>query len=275
VKKTYKPFVIFAAAITASGLAGCSTLQGTDGATAGSPLCALLGAAVGGGGAAAVASGAGPIGAGVAIGALLGSLACPKTQPVAIAAAPTAPIPPVAVAPAAPVLDSDGDGVIDSADLCPNTPAGTAVDSNGCPAILLTLTGVNFKFDSSAIEPASEQLLNQAVDALNSASAVQVRVVGHTDSIGTDEYNVHLSDRRAKAVVDYLVDHGIAASRLQAEGRGEREPVQSNQTAEGRFQNRRVEFHVSGKDAAARDAAPALETSGAKWKHLDSPASKN
>jgi OOP family OmpA-OmpF porin len=275
VKKTYRPFVILAAAITASGLAGCSTLPGANGSTAASPLCALVGAAVGGGGAAAIASGAGPIGAGVAIGALLGSLACPKAPPVAVAAAPVAPPPPVAVAPVAPVLDSDGDGVSDGADLCPNTPAGTAVDSNGCPAILLTLTGVNFKFDSSDIAPASAQLLNQAVDALNSASAVQVRVVGHTDSVGTDEYNVHLSDRRAKAVVDYLVNHGIAASRLQAEGRGEREPVQSNDTAEGRFQNRRVELHVVGNDAAAREAAPTPETSSATWKRLDSPVSKN
>ncbi len=248
-KKFNRPFVIVAAAITASSLAGCSTLPGASGTNT-NPLCTLAGAAVGGGGAAAIASGAGPIGAGVAIGALLGSIACSRTQPVPVAAAPAPPSPPVAVAPA-PVMDSDGDGVIDSMDLCPNTPAGTKVDANGCPAILLTLTGVNFRFDSSAIEASSVQLLNQAVDALKEAGAVQVRVVGHTDSIGTDEYNVHLSDRRARAVVDYLVEHGIAASRLQAEGRGEREPVQSNQTAEGRMQNRRVELHVVGQAPAA------------------------
>ncbi len=246
-KKFNRPFVIVAAAITASSLAGCSTLPGTN-----NPLCTLAGAAVGGGGAAAIASGAGPIGAGVAIGALLGSLACNRAQPEPVAVAQAAPTPPVVVAPApAPVMDSDGDGVIDSMDLCPDTPAGTKVDANGCPAILLTLTGVNFRFDSSAIEASSVQLLNQAVDALKEAGAVQVRVVGHTDSIGTDEYNVHLSDRRARAVVDYLVEHGIAASRLQAEGRGEREPVQSNQTAEGRMQNRRVELHVVGQAPAA------------------------
>ena len=271
-KKLNSPFVIVAAAITASGLAGCSTVPGANGGST-NPLCILAGAAAGGGGAAAIASGAGPIGAGVAIGALLGSIACPKQHPPVVAAAPTPPAPPVAVAPAAPVMDSDGDGVIDSADLCPNTPAGTKVDANGCPAILLTLTGVNFKFDSSAIEPSSVQLLDQAVEALKSASAVQVRVVGHTDSIGTEDYNVHLSDRRAKAVVDYLVANGIPASRLQAEGRGEREPVQSNRTPEGRFQNRRVELHVVGQEGALPQGAPAPGASTEQWKRLDSPVS--
>ena len=160
-------------------------------------------------------------------------------------------------------LDSDGDGVMDGADLCPGTPAGTKVDANGCPAILLTLTGVNFKFDSSAIDPTSDQILAQAVTALDSAPAVRVVVVGHADSIGTDAYNLRLSNQRANAVREYLVAHGIAGSRLTAEGRGEREPVQSNDTAAGRFENRRVELRVVGgtqADAQAPQAASEMSS---------------
>ena len=238
-------------AVLSTALSACSTVPGKDGSHT-NPLCTLAGAAVGGGGAAAIASAAGPIGAGVLIGAVLGSLACnegpPAATPVAVAATP----PPVMPAPVVAELDSDGDGVLDGADLCPGTPPGTKVDANGCPPILLTLTGVNFKFDSSAIEPASEPILAQAIASLEAAKAVQVTVVGHTDSVGTEEYNVHLSDRRANAVVEYLVGHGIAGSRLSAEGRGEREPVQPNTTAAGRFENRRVELHVVG--AAVGDA---------------------
>jgi OOP family OmpA-OmpF porin len=240
-------------ALLSTTLSACSTLPGKDGSHT-NPLCTLAGAAVGGGGAAAIASAAGPIGAGVLIGAMLGSLACnesaPAATPVAVAAIP----PPAAPAPVVAELDSDGDGVMDGADLCPGTPPGTKVDANGCPPILLTLTGVNFKFDSSAIEPASEPILAQAVSALEAAKAVQVTVVGHTDSVGTEDYNAHLAERRANAVVEYLVAHGVAGNRLSAEGRGEREPVQSNDTAAGRYENRRVELHVVG--AAAGNGTP-------------------
>jgi OmpA-OmpF porin, OOP family len=232
-------------AVLSAALSACSTVPGKDGSHT-NPLCMFAGAAVGGGGAAAIAAAAGPIGAGVLIGAVLGSLACtegaPVVTPVAVAATP----PPAVPVPVVAERDSDGDGVMDGVDLCPGTPPGTKVDANGCPPILLTLTGVHFKFDSSAIEPASEPILGQAVAALAAAPAVQVTVVGHTDSVGTDDYNVQLSDRRAKAVVEYLVGQGVAAHRLSAEGRGEREPVQSNDTVAGRYENRRVELHTSG-----------------------------
>jgi OOP family OmpA-OmpF porin len=208
------------------------------------PFCTLAGAIVGGGGAAAVALAAGPIGAGVAIGAALGTLAChqgpPAPQPVAAAPPPAPPPPPP------PEPDSDGDGVVDRLDRCPGTPRGTKVDAHGCPDVLMVLTGVNFKFDSSQIEPASAQILDQAVNELRKASSVNVRIVGHTDSIGSDDYNMKLSHRRADAVRNYLVNHGISASRLTTEGRGESQPVASNDTDAGRFQNRRVELHVAG-----------------------------
>lgn len=197
-----------------------------------------------------MASAAGPIGAGVLIGAMLGSLACADAAPPAVPVAAAPPPPPAVTADTtAPVLDSDGDGVPDGRDLCPGTPPGTAVDANGCPPILLTLTGVNFAFDSSSVEPASERILDAAVEALASAPAIDVRVVGHTDSVGPDDYNVLLAARRANAVVAYLVAHDIPAARLSAEGRGEREPITSNTTAAGRFENRRVELHVAGAPA--------------------------
>ncbi len=144
--------------------------------------------------------------------------------------------------------DSDGDGIVDSLDRCPGTPPGTKVDANGCPDILMTLTGVNFKFDSSNIEPKSTQILDQAVDALTNANSVDVRIVGHTDSTGTDAYNQKLSEKRASAVRDYLVEHGIVSTRLSVEGQGEQEPIAPNETEEGRYQNRRVELRVAGAE---------------------------
>jgi OmpA-OmpF porin, OOP family len=231
------------------------------------PICTILGALGGGAAAGALSTGGGPVGLGIVAGAALGHLACKsppemKAQPVAVAVPPT-PTPPPAE------LDSDGDGVIDRLDRCPNTPAGTKVDQNGCPEILLTLTGVNFKFDSSQIEPASEQVLAQAVDVLNKASAVNVRIEGHTDSVGSDAYNLKLSDRRAAAVQDYLVKHGIAADRLTTEGKGEGQPVAPNETAAGRYQNRRVEFHVvdSGASVSAMDVT--IGVMDPTWRHVD------
>lgn len=233
-------------ALLSTALTGCTTLPGSDGSTTTNPLCTLLGAAAGGGTAAALSAAGGPIGASVVLGAVLGSLACTEDAPPMTPVAATPTPPPVAVTPAAPILDSDGDGVPDNRDLCPGTPPGTAVDANGCPPILLTLTGVNFAFDSSAIDPASENILDEAVKALAAAPAVDVRVVGHTDSTGTDAYNQHLSEQRATAVVAYFTAHGIPGTRLSADGRGEAEPVQSNDTAKGRFDNRRVELRVVG-----------------------------
>lgn len=223
-------------------VSGCATQPGRP--TSGTnPFCTLVGAAVGGGGTAAIAAAAGPIGAGAFVGAMLGTLACHTgdPEPEQVAAAP----PPQPATPARePDVDSDGDGVVDRLDRCPETPRGKEVDVHGCPDVLLVLTGVNFKFDSSRIEPASSQILNRAVEALRKANSVNVRIVGHTDSIGTNAYNQKLSQRRADAVRDYLIEHGINGSRLSTDGMGEDRPVASNSTEEGRFQNRRVEFHV-------------------------------
>jgi outer membrane protein OmpA-like peptidoglycan-associated protein len=234
---------IVAVSALSAAVGGCATQPGRPGGV-GNPFCLLAGAAVAGGGTAALTAAAGPIGAGVMVGAMLGSLVCHTETPPAetvVAAAPPPPPEPVAVVDG----DSDGDGVPDSIDRCPGTAPGMAVDADGCPAILLTLKGVNFKFDSSAIGTGSEAILDQAIKSLNESSSVDVRITGHTDSTGSDAYNQRLSERRAAAVRDYLIAHGIPAARLTIEGRGEGQPAQSNATAEGRYENRRIEFHVA------------------------------
>lgn len=239
------------------GVTGCASQGGGPGSGI-DPFCAAVGGALGGGTAAIISLAAGPVGAGVGVGALLGALACHDRAPVETTNTSTVnsntQSTPVAVAPApvaTPEVDSDGDGVVDRLDRCPNTPAGTKVDVNGCPDLLLSLTGINFKFDSSVIEPTSSDILDRAVASLNESKDVAVRIEGHCDSTGGDAYNQMLSERRGNAVKDYLVAHGIAAERMNVVGKGESTPVASNDTEEGRFQNRRVEFHVAGEAAAA------------------------
>jgi len=154
--------------------------------------------------------------------------------------------------------DGDGDGVNDCDDKCPGTAAGTIVGPDGCPQkVVIDLRGVNFKFDrpkkgetdiSKALaEPTADSIavLNQAVDTLQRYPQVKVMVAGYTDSVGTDAYNQSLSERRAKIVYDYLTAHGIDASRLEGPtGNGESNPIGSNDTNEGRAQNRRTELQV-------------------------------
>lgn len=144
-------------------------------------------------------------------------------------------------------LDSDGDGVADHKDQCPNTAEGTRVDENGCAVVgskLFTLEGVHFAFDSAKLRPDAEQQLQQAVRKLRDNRSANVDVIGHTDSTGPASYNEDLSMRRAQSVVDYLTNNGVDASRLEASGRGENDPIASNDTKEGRAQNRRVELVV-------------------------------
>ena len=108
----------------------------------------------------------------------------------------------------------------------------------------LVLRGVNFATDSSAIDPGSAVVLDVAADQLRGSPGVRVVIEGHTDSTGTEAYNQGLSQRRADSVRSYLVRKGIAAERLTARGLGESDPVGSNDTAEGRAMNRRVELEV-------------------------------
>ena len=146
-------------------------------------------------------------------------------------------------------LDSDGDGVPDHLDRCPNTPRGVDVDGFGCPLpdeVVLTLSSdrLGFAFDSADLNDEARAALDSALDVVRDNADVAMDLVGHTDSTGTDAYNQALSERRARAAVDYLVSLGVPAGQLRAVGRGEAEPVASNETEEGRARNRRVELVV-------------------------------
>ncbi|HEX7406509.1 MAG TPA: OmpA family protein [Candidatus Binatia bacterium] len=108
----------------------------------------------------------------------------------------------------------------------------------------IVLRAVHFDFDKSNIRPDARVILDEAASILKERRDINVAIQGHTDGVGTDAYNMKLSHRRAASVEQYLVKHGVAASRLSSEGFGKRQPVASNDTDEGRAQNRRVELQV-------------------------------
>lgn len=123
----------------------------------------------------------------------------------------------------------------------PPNPVATALDE--CRAAIVY--GVNFDVDSDAIRPDAEPALNQILRALTDRPDMAVVIEGHTDSDGTDQYNLDLSGRRAEAVVAWLAAQGANADRLTASGRGEAEPIADNETSAGKASNRRVEVQPS------------------------------
>jgi len=124
-----------------------------------------------------------------------------------------------------------------SAEPAPSNPVADALEEDGS----VRLYGILFDFDQATLKPASEPALQQLLAALQAVPALRVEIAGHTDSDGNDAYNLALSQRRAESVVAWLVERGIAASRLVPVGKGESEPVAGNATADGRALNRRVE----------------------------------
>lgn len=108
----------------------------------------------------------------------------------------------------------------------------------------IILRGVNFDFDKADIRPDSRPVLDEAIATLKENPDIRIAVQGYTDSKGTDEYNLKLSDRRANAVYRYLVAGGIAPDRMTVEGFGEAKPVADNSTESGRAENRRVELVI-------------------------------
>lgn len=137
-------------------------------------------------------------------------------------------------------LDSDNDGVPDYLDKCPGTPAGATVNADGC-VIKITL---NVQFDSGKAVVKSQYLpeLEQFAQALKQKPEVKIEIEGHTDNVGNAAKNKSLSEARAKAVRDVLVKkYGIAADRVTAKGYGMEKPVAGNDTPEGREKNRRVD----------------------------------
>lgn len=141
--------------------------------------------------------------------------------------------------------DADNDGVPNDADRCPDTPAGAQVDAIGCVvAQTMVLRGVHFENDSAVLTSESRGILDGVSDSLKSQPNVRVEIGGHTDSVGNDTYNDNLSQQRAESVRQYLISRGVEASRMVAMGYGEFKPIASNEDADGRAQNRRVEFKL-------------------------------
>jgi OmpA-OmpF porin, OOP family len=144
-------------------------------------------------------------------------VAAPPPPPVAAPAAPIAAPPPPAPAPPPPAA----------------TKVTYAADAF-------------FDFDKSVLKPQGKAQLDDLVSKVQGINLEVIIAVGHTDSVGTDTYNQRLSVRRAEAVKAYLVSKGIEKNRVYTEGKGEKQPVASNKTAEGRAKNRRVEIEVVG-----------------------------
>ena len=160
-----------------------------------------------------------------------------KTPPPAPAMAAAAP-PPSAPYVAPTYGDSDHDGIADNIDKCPNTAQGEKVDAIGC-GVNVSIA-VNFPTNSAELTPESNAELDRIVNLFNSTPVISGFVEGYTDSSGSAEYNKQLSAKRAQAVADYLISHGISRDRVVARGRGEANPVADNSTPEGRAENRRV-----------------------------------
>ena len=167
----------------------------------------------------------------------LKAVECPYCAPVVVAAP-----------------DRDHDGVSDALDYCPDV-AGPA-ENQGCPVYKRVIVKpdrlelsekIMFAFDRADIEADSLPLLDEVVQALKDNKGFRVQIEGHTDSTGPQEHNQTLSEERAQAVLAYLRDHGITPERLSYKGFGSSEPTDSNRTAAGRENNRRVDFVVQFK----------------------------
>jgi outer membrane protein OmpA-like peptidoglycan-associated protein len=162
-----------------------------------------------------------------------------------------------------PPKDRDGDGIINSEDACPDDPGPRNDDpkKNGCPVAhiekgeIRIREQVQFAYNSAQILNASDFILEAVMKIMNDNPKItSVEVQGHTDNKGGDTYNKKLSDRRAASVVKWLVSHGIDRKRLTSAGFGKDRPIDTNDTDEGRANNRRVEFHILEPTGAA--AAP-------------------
>ena len=155
--------------------------------------------------------------------------------------------------------DNDQDRIADAVDQCPNQPEdydGDA-DEDGCPDIYKTIVikgdrielkqTVYFTTNKAVILSKSFALLNEVALALRDFPAIEVRIEGHTDSVGNDRYNRKLSQQRAESVRRYLIGQGVEPARMTSEGFGEERPIEDNRTADGRAANRRVEFYITKK----------------------------
>jgi len=145
-------------------------------------------------------------------------------------------------------VDTDGDGVMDDVDACPNTARGARADARGCAIVFeegrtnVVLDGVTFATGSAVLTANARTVLDRVAESLLNARDVNVEIAGHTDNTGSHALNVRLSGQRAESVRTYLAMKGVSATRLTAKGYGPDEPTASNNTADGRLANRRVEL---------------------------------
>jgi len=156
----------------------------------------------------------------------------PEPKPVVV------PVPAICPAP----VDSDHDGVFDAQEKCPGTPAGFKVDAEGCP--LSATLRLHFATNSSKVVTDGTAEVAAFAKFMKESPAYKARIVGHTDSVGSDKLNQILSEKRAEKVKSMLIENGVAADRLSAIGKGESMPVASNATKEGRSENRRIEVEL-------------------------------
>jgi OOP family OmpA-OmpF porin len=148
---------------------------------------------------------------------------------------------------ARPWVDSDGDGVDDEHDLCPNTPRGLRVDSQGCAieGQTMTLSGVTFEFNKARLTPNAETILDLVSRAFAGQPSLRVEIAGHTDSIGSAASNLRLSQMRAESVRNYLIMRGARPDQLAAHGYGKSQLLINPENGEqDRERNRRVELRV-------------------------------
>jgi OmpA-OmpF porin, OOP family len=198
-------------------VSGCATMTRTDKIVAATIGCAAVGGGIG----AAAGSGSNHAGRGAVIGSLTSALICgalayfltEEQRP-----APPPPPPPPQARPA------------------PTPPPARERT--------IVLDNVLFDFDKTAVKPDGAKILDRLIAFLKENPDKKVALEGHTDSVGTPQYNQGLSERRAASVKDYLTKHGVAANRVSTVGFGLTKPIADNKTAEGRAKNRRVEIKV-------------------------------
>ena len=137
-------------------------------------------------------------------------------------------------------VDSDGDGIPDDMDACPNSPPGVPVDERGC---WVATYRDFFDTDKAVVKKTALPQLKQAAEILIANPHLTVEIAGHADSRGSEAYNLNLGRRRAEAVRKVLIRYGVEPSRLAYKSFGESQPLADNKTAQGMAQNRRVEIH--------------------------------
>jgi OOP family OmpA-OmpF porin len=154
-----------------------------------------------------------------------------------------------------PESDADSDQIPDAQDKCPTEPGPRSkiAEKNGCPLIkagddeIAILEPIEFEFGRAVIKPVSYPILDEVVKLMKARGKMRIGVYGHTDNRGAMDLNMRLSKERARACMNYLSSHGVAATRLESEGFGPNKPIADNGTDDGRARNRRVEFKILGE----------------------------